>query len=150
MFNGQRRFILVAGVSALALTLSGTGAAQSQVRRRTALWGYDPVSYFTPGQPERGSKEFTAAFDDATYWFKSAEHRTMFIADPEHYAPRYSGYCAITVSRGRKTEADPEVWAIMNGKLYVFANAQGMAAFRADREAIEKANANWSALRKTQ
>ena len=144
-----RRFILTAGLSILALALSSIGAAQSLVGRRTALRGYDPVSYFSPGHAERGSEQFTAPFDDATYWFKSADHRALFVADPERYAPRYRGYCAVSMSHGRKIEANPEVWAIINDRLYVFGSADGKTAFHGDSQAIERANANWSELGKT-
>jgi hypothetical protein len=143
MLNVHRRFVLAVVVSILILPMSGTGAAQSL--KRTALWGYDPVSYFTPGQPERGSKEFTAAFDDAMYQFKSAEHRDTFIADPVHYAPQYRGYCAVAMSKGRQVEANPQAWLILNGKLYVFANVDGPAFARANPAVLETANANWSA-----
>ena len=111
----------------LALSILGAAAAlgavetgSSAAEKRVALSGYDPVSYFTDGRPEKGSAEYSAAFDDATYWFKSAEHRALFVADPDHYAPQFDGYCAIIVSRGEKHEADPEAWAIADGKLYVF------------------------------
>ena len=117
--------------------------------KRLALSGYDPVSYFTEGHPEKGSAEYSAAFDDATYWFKSAEHRAMFVADPDHYAPQFKGYCTIMVSRGVKQEADPEAWAIADGKLYVFSVKQGVPLFEQQTASItEKAAANWPELRK--
>jgi YHS domain-containing protein len=97
---------------------------------RVALKGYDPVSYFISGKPEKGSAEFTYAFDDTTYWFKSAEHRDKFAADPEHYAPQFDAYCAVQLSRGRKVEADPEAWTITNGKLYVFSGKAGVPIFK--------------------
>src|SRR5262249_44611279 len=87
---------------------------------RLALSGYDPVAYFTEGHPEKGLPEFTAVFDDATYWFKSAEHRAQFASNPERYAPQFQGFCTIDLSRGLKTEPDPEAWSIVDGKLYVF------------------------------
>jgi hypothetical protein len=147
MFNIHRRFILAGGVSILILAATGTVAAQSLFGKRTALWGFDPVSYFTPGQPEKGSKEFTAPFDDSIYQFKGAEHRAMFLADPERYAPQFNAYCAGSMSRGRKIEADPNIWAIHDDKLYVFSEQQTLAAFRADAKAmIEQANAKWPAL----
>src|SRR2546426_853042 len=70
--------------------------------KRVALSGYDPVAYFTDGHPEKGSEAFAATYDDATYWFKSAEHRAQFLADPDRYAPQFGGFCAINVSRGKK------------------------------------------------
>ena len=139
--------------AALAASCCGSAKAQNPplAATRVALKGYDPVSYFTDGRPEKGSSEFTFAFDDTTYWFKSAEHRTLFAADPEHYAPQFDGYCAVQVSRGQKVEADPEAWTITNGKLYVFAGKPGVPIFQEQPVAIaKKANENWSKLRATQ
>ncbi|TMJ87700.1 MAG: hypothetical protein E6G78_10635 [Alphaproteobacteria bacterium] len=139
--------------AALAASCCGSAKAQNPplAATRVALKGYDPVSYFTDGRPEKGSSEFTFAFDDTTYWFKSAEHRSLFAADPEHYAPQFDGYCAVQVSRGHKVEADPEAWTITNGKLYVFAGKPGVPIFQEQPVAIaEKAKENWSKLRATQ
>jgi YHS domain-containing protein len=139
-------------VSAVASIAFATGAlAQSAApgaSPRVALKGHDPVSYFTDGKPEHGSKEFTFAFDDTTYWFKNAEHRDKFAADPERYAPQFDGYCAIQLSRGHKVEADPEAWAITNGKLYVFSMKKGVPLFNKESVTIaEKAKENWPKLR---
>ena len=102
-------------------------------------------------QTGKGSSEFTFAFDDTTYWFTSAEHRALFAADPEHYAPQFDGYCAIQVSRGLKLEADPEAWTITNGKLYVFSAKPGVPMFQEQPVAIaEKARENWPKLRAAQ
>ena len=139
-------------ISAVASVAFATGAlAQSAApgaAPRVALKGYDPVSYFTDGKPEQGSKEFTFAFDDTTYWFKNAAHRDKFASDPEHYAPQFDGYCAIQLSRGLKVEADPEAWTITNGKLYVFSKKKGVNKFKTEGVQIaEKARENWPKLR---
>ena len=132
----------------------GNAAAQNMspiAGQRIALKGYDPISYFTDGKPEKGSSEFTFAFDDTTYWFKSAEHRDKFASDPERYAPQFDGFCALQLSRGRKVEADPEAWTITNGKLYVFSGKGGVPKFQEQPVAIaEKAGENWHQLRTTQ
>jgi YHS domain-containing protein len=121
---------------------------QAETSGRTALWGYDPVSYFTAGHPEVGSAEFTFAFDDATYWFASEEHRKMFAADPERYAPQFEGYCAASVARGLKIEADPEAWTIWNGKLFVFGSKDAVPEFKANPGKIaDKANEAWTTLK---
>jgi len=144
----RRSFVSVAVAGAF---YCGTATAQNAspvAGTRVALKGYDPVSYFTDGKPEKGSGEFTFAFDDTTYWFKSAEHRAKFAADPEHYAPQFDGYCAVQLSRGRKVEADPEAWAITNGKLYVFSGKGGVPKFQEQPVAIaEKASETWQRLR---
>lgn len=142
-------------VSAVAVAFCcGNAAAQNTspiAGQRVALKGYDPISYFTGGKPEKGSSEFTFAFDDTTYWFKNAEHRQKFAADPERYAPQFDGFCALQLSRGLKVEADPEAWTITNGKLYVFSGKGGVPKFQEQPVAIaEKAGENWHQLRTAQ
>ena len=139
-------------VGVIAAASCGSAAraqhAASTGDMRVALKGYDPVSYFTDGKPEQGSAEFTFAFDDTTYWFKSAEHKAKFAAEPERYAPQFDGFCAVQLSRGRKVEADPEAWEITNGKLYVFSGKGGVPIFQKQPVAIsEKAAENWPQLR---
>lgn len=114
---------------------------------RVALQGYDPVSYFTEGHPEKGQEQFSAAFDDAVYWFVNDEHRAMFVAAPDTYAPQYGGYCAISMSRGKKAEPDPKAWTIADGKLYVFRSPVGVAMFEKDGATIANlAEKNWPEL----
>lgn len=116
--------------------------------RRVALRGYDPVAYFDDGQPAQGSREFWSVFDDVVYLFRSAQHRDKFAADPERFAPQYEGYCAGGVSKGYKTEPDPEAWIIANGKLFVFEFKERIPMFRAIIEEVAaKANENWRSLR---
>ena len=146
-----RRSFVAAAVAAGFSCGSASAQNTSVAAKRVALKGYDPVSYFTDGKPEKGSSEFTFAFDDTTYWFTSAEHRALFAADPEHYAPQFDGYCAIQVSRGLKLEADPEAWTITNGKLYVFSVKPAVPMFQEQPVAIaEKARENWPKLRAAQ
>ena len=90
--NISRRSLFSIGSVLVAGGVFNKQVAAETVAQRIALSGYDPVSYFTAGRPEKGSPEFAAPFDDATYWFKSAEHRAMFLADPDRYAPQYSGF----------------------------------------------------------
>jgi YHS domain-containing protein len=115
---------------------------------RVAIEGYDPVAYFSDGRPVKGSPEFSFPFDEAVYYFANAEHQRMFAADPDHYAPQYSGYCAAALSTGFKATIDPQSWAISNGKLYVFHSNTGLSLFAEDSAGlIAKADANWAALK---
>jgi YHS domain-containing protein len=141
-------------IGALAGLIAAPGLLAAEpdpaMGKRVALQGYDPVSYFTNGRPEKGSSQFSATFDGATYWFKTAEHRATFVADPEHYAPQFSGFCAINLSRGEKHEADPEAWVIADGRLYVFGAKEGVPMFRRQTASIVgKATENWAELRNT-
>ena len=141
--NLSRRSILIGFPTLVAV-------AAAAEEKRLALKGYDPVSYFTAGRPDQGSAEYQATFDDATYWFKNAKHRAMFVADPDHYAPQFRGFCTVTLTHGQKYEADPEAWAIADGKLYVFAAKEAVPIFQAQTASIvEKASDNWAKLRNT-
>lgn len=116
--------------------------------RRIGLGGYDPVSYFEDGKPAKGLREFWYGFDDVIYIFRSAEHRAKFAADPERYAPQFSGYCAGGVSKGYKTEPDPEAWLIANGRLFIFEFRDRVPFFKSNIEEVAgKANANWPTLK---
>jgi YHS domain-containing protein len=146
----RRSFVSAAAACAFCCA-TATATAQNAspiASKRVALKGYDPVSYFTEGKPEKGLSEFTYAFDDASYWFKSAEHRAKFAADPERYAPQFDGYCTIQVSRGGKIEPDPKAWTIADGKLYVFSSRAGVPIFQRETAGIvDKANENWPKIR---
>ncbi len=144
----RRTFVAAAVAGAISCDTAWAQNTSPIAGKRVALKGYDPVSYFTEGKPEQGSGQYTFVFDDSIYWFKSAEHRAQFAADPERYAPQFDGYCAIQISRGQKVEPDPEAWTITDGKLYVFSAKIGVPMFQGQSASIvEKASANWQTLR---
>lgn len=142
-----RRLFLVNAAS-LGMLASAARAAGPPAGRRIALSGYDPVAYFTEGKPAKGTREHWHAFDDAVYLFKSAAHRDRFAAQPERYAPQYAGFCAGGVSKGYKTEPDPEAWLIANGRLFVFQYKDRVEMFRQKIEEVAaQANANWTVVK---
>ncbi len=57
-----------------------------------AIKGYDPVAYFTMGEPVKGQKEIEIQWKGAKWRFSSAAHRDLFTDNPEKYAPQYGGY----------------------------------------------------------
>jgi YHS domain-containing protein len=110
---------LLAAVSRIAAASSTTPVNPVNTADGIALKGYDPVAYFTTGQPARGTDAFTDRWKGATYRFASAENRELFRADPERYLPQYGGYCAYAMSLNRIADIDPERWKIVEGKLYL-------------------------------
>jgi YHS domain-containing protein len=84
-----------------------------------AIKGYDTVAYFKLGKAVKGSESFTFRWHDMTWQFSSQEHRDLFAAEPERYAPQYDGYCAWAMTESRLAITDPEVWKIVDGKLYL-------------------------------
>lgn len=57
-----------------------------------AIKGYDPVAYHTEGKALKGSRSFSHNWNDAKWYFISAENRDLFASNPERYAPQYGGY----------------------------------------------------------
>ena len=150
----NRRCVFRAAIAAILcgtwvpLPLPASAGDPAPASPRVAIEGYDPVAYFTDGRPVKGSPTFSFPFDDAVYYFASAEHQKMFAADPDRYAPQYAGYCAAAASAGMKVEANPKFWAISGGRLYVFYGEEGNARFAEDSAGlIAKADAHWRVLK---
>lgn len=117
---------------------------QTGLLSRVAVSGYDSVAYFTEGKPVAGNKAYTAEWKGAEFRFASAANRDRFKADPARYAPQYGGYCAWAVSQGYTAPADPLVWKIVNGRLYLNYNEDVGRKWAADIPGhIRKADANW-------
>jgi hypothetical protein len=147
----SRRFVLLAAAGIAASAVSdapGWADDAPPSGMRVALGGYDPVAYFTDGHPVKGTQEFWSVFDNAVYFFRNGEHRAIFSAAPDRYAPQYAGFCAMSMSHGMKMEADPEAWIISDDKLFVFFAKDGIPGFKEEPKIIVgKADANWRALR---
>ena len=131
---------LVLLVTAFACADSISSAAESAP---LAIKGYDPVAYFTIGGPVRGLAKIEYEWDEHRYRFSRPEHRELFKADPVRYAPQFSDFCAMSLTRGRVVEANPEYWLISESKLYIFAKPAGPNLFRQDlAENTAKASQN--------
>lgn len=112
-----------------------------------AIRGYDPVAYFTLGEPTRGRNQFTASWQGATYKFASAANLELFKADPAAYAPQYGGYCAYAVAKGATAGTVPEAWTIVDGKLYLNYSLAVQQRWRKDVPGhIKAADRNWPAV----
>lgn len=118
--------VATAGLSLSALPalagdqyVDGTGFAVS---------GYDVVAYRSldqvpvgQSQPAGipGRKDITAEYNGATFSFATEENKKKFLSDPAHFAPQYDGHCAYGVSRGGKVPGNPNLWRIVDDKLYL-------------------------------
>ncbi len=87
--------ILIALAAFLHILLPGTVSAFEQVNSTffgVAIKGYDTVAYHTEGRAVKGQREYSHKWNDAKWYFTSAENRDLFAADPVRYAPQYGGY----------------------------------------------------------
>lgn len=111
-----------------------------------AVRGYDVVSYFTgDGTPVEGAEEFTVRYDGYDYRFANKDNADAFIAEPAKYAPAYGGYCAWAIgANDRLAPGDPEVYKIVDGKLYLNFSEDVAKKWNEDIPGfIEKGDANY-------
>ncbi len=109
--------------------------------------GYDPVAYFTDNKPVKGSAQFTAKYEGATYRFASAAHKELFDKEPKKYAPQYGAFCGYAVSIGKLRPVDPTIYQIENGRLILQHTQQAYNLFNKDlRENTARADKNWPGL----
>ena len=120
----MKKFKSFLAVAIIAL-FSNAIAAQTQPvdKNKLAIGGYDVVSYFKANKATKGTKQFTATNNGATYYFVTAKNQKAFKANPTKYLPQCDGYCAWGVSeKNTKFPVNPETFKIVDGKLYLFFN----------------------------
>ncbi len=131
----------------LFLLIACAASPASASGESLAIRGYDPVAYFTLQRATPGDARFEYSWDEHVYRFSSAAHREAFIKDPVRYAPQFTNYCAVALSRGERQPVNPEYWLISDGKLYLFGKSAGPALFARDPAILERANRNRPLLR---
>jgi YHS domain-containing protein len=140
---------ILMSVSFVLLLLPGSsGIAGGQPpAEKTAIKGYDPVAYFKTGEALKGNDSFSFTWHGMTWYFSTKENRDLFAASPEKYAPQYDGYCAWAMTESRLAITDPEVWKIVDGKLYLNCSRAAFEKWSTDIPGhIKKADANWLKL----
>ncbi|MEZ5666667.1 MAG: YHS domain-containing (seleno)protein [Alphaproteobacteria bacterium] len=145
--------IVALGLSA-AISVPALAGEQYVDETGFAVSGYDVVAYFDLDQaavgqqqpaPVAGSKAFTAEYNGATWAFASAENRDRFAADPAAFAPAYDGHCAYGVAQGGKVPANPSLWRIVDGRLYLNITPQVVEFWNEDISGnIQQSEVNWS------
>ena len=143
--------------AALALTLAGSlplGAAHVNATTGMtlagaplAIHGYDPVAYFDGGTARIGKAAHTATDGNAAYRFVSEANKKKFESNPERYTPQYGGYCAFGAAVGAKFDGDPQLFRIVDDKLYFNLNPDIQATWQKDIAGnIVKADRNWTEI----
>jgi len=119
-----RIFLAFAALTLATASVTGLAAASKVApintdKKGVALHGYDAVSYFEGGKPEKGKAEFSYSYGGATWLFASADDRKKFAQNREKYMPQFGGYCAKAVSEDNTADVDPLAYKIVDGKLYL-------------------------------
>ena len=87
-----------------------------------AIKGFDAISYMNKHSAILGSDLFQTEYEGATWYFSSKENLEQFKTNPSENAPQIGGFCAFAASKGFTAEADPTVFTVVDGKLFLFAD----------------------------
>lgn len=98
------------------------------------LAGHDVVSYFTDGTHAMGSAGHKSVYQGVTFWFASAQHKTMFDGDPGRYIPQFGGYCTNGIAYAIPWGGSADTWKIIDDKLYIFGGQGSLDAFMLEPE----------------
>ncbi|MCD9149498.1 YHS domain-containing (seleno)protein [Pseudophaeobacter flagellatus] len=117
-----------AALAALSLGLPAFAGEQFVDQTGFAVSGYDVVAYRSLEQSPVGTMQaaavpgranITAEYNGATFAFASLENRDKFLENPAYFAPQYDGHCAYGVSKGGKVPGNPNLWRIVDDRLYL-------------------------------
>jgi YHS domain-containing protein len=133
-------FILLLSLSSFA----SSEALFNKTSQNVAIDGYDTVAYFTEGKASKGKPSIQSTYLDVTWFFLNVEHKALFDSNPSKYVPEYSGHCANGLSDGHLVTANPEIFRIIDGQLYLFYSWWGKAQWKFNqKEQIELADRYW-------
>ena len=127
--------------------IAGSTYASDFSKCTVGVQGYDLVSYHTGKKPLRGTGNHISVYKKVTYLFVSEKNKQLFLKAPEKYVPAYGGYCAYGVSVGKKFVGDPDVWKVVDGKLYFNLDTKIQEIWRKEVDNhIKKANDQWQKI----
>lgn len=143
------RLVLTA-VAVMFLSLPGLARAETAVfssRGGVAIGGYDPVAFFVEGVAEQGRRTHAVMWKGVVWRFASARNQARFEANPRAYAPAFGGYCAYAMSQGQLHDGNPQIWAIVDGELFLLNNRRVHRLWQADTvQMIADARPHWPVI----
>jgi YHS domain-containing protein len=112
-----------------------------------AINGYDPVAYFTDGEPVRGTPCLEMEYQGAAYRFSSQENLDRFALDPSAFLPQLGGFSVFGMAKGKRYDVNPTSFDIIDGKLYLSRNKKVRQLWQANPNGyLGRAEENWRAL----
>jgi YHS domain-containing protein/phosphohistidine phosphatase SixA len=107
--------------------------------------GYDLVSYFTDNESIKGNPYISTTHEGVTYYFSTQKHLELFTLNPERYLPQFGGYCTSNLSINVKEDIDPEIFKIIDKKLYLFKDKSTFKKWKKGKvkESLKLAIDNW-------
>ena len=145
-----RSIVRLASAAILTLSAAQVFAGDFYEDKGVALNSYDATSYFGPSaDPIPGVKDLSFDYKGSKFYFVTPTHLHTFASDPAKYAPQYDGFDAYGVSQGRKVGGHPRVFAVVDGKLYMFSDLESRKNWKKDISGnIARASEQWSEVSK--
>ncbi|MGD9922461.1 MAG: YHS domain-containing (seleno)protein [Pseudorhodoplanes sp.] len=147
-FGAGALLLILSGIpqSALSPVVHAATTEQIVVDHHTglAIYGYDPVAYFTDRAPRLGREDIELKHGGVAWRFHNEGNRAAFAADPDIYMPQYGGHDPVAIANNVARAGHPAFWAIYNDRLYLFYSQDARKAFNDDPgSAALQADAQW-------
>ncbi|MCZ7646188.1 MAG: YHS domain-containing protein [Planctomycetota bacterium] len=77
------------------------------------------------GKTVKGKDEFKSSYQGLEYKFPTAQIKAKFDAAPDTYAVQDMGHCKVcAVDMKKEVKGNPGIYAVHNGKIYLFVNEE--------------------------
>ena len=115
-----------------------------------AIGGHDPVAYFVLKMAVQGTDAHQTDWQGVTWYFSNEKHKDMFVSDPEGFAPKFGGWCAMAMTGGQVAEVDfDNGWTVDATGLYFNVNKDvRLRWLRGYNRNVRKGNENWLETRR--
>jgi YHS domain-containing protein len=125
-------FSLMVTVTLFACSTASTTAQNSAPNPEVSipLEGLDPVM-LSQGKEVQGDMKYKVTRGRFQYIFASAENKATFEKDPSRYEIQLDGSCA---RMGAPTTGNPDLYAVHNGRIYIFGSEECQTLFKAAPE----------------
>ncbi len=113
--------------SLLILIIFISAAAAQSPETVIPLEGLDPVM-LSQGKEAQGDLKYKVTRGRFQYLFANEENKAAFEKDPSKYEIQLEGHCA---RMGAPTGGDPDLYAVHNGRIYIFGSEECQTLFKA-------------------
>jgi YHS domain-containing protein len=147
-------FLLLFVLAGCAGVLCSPGLANERILSnpnfQLALYGYDPVAYTADAEARLGQESQELLYRGLVWRFANEGNKVAFEAEPDRYLPAYGGYCALAAADGIAVAAQPDVFAILGNRVFLFRSPAARYAFLLEAETlIGRADSLWPEVIRT-